>query len=80
MERVALGADVTMSRIVYGMWRLADDSDTSDLYDIQGHVIRSHGHRRDQHARLEVLGIRRGTTMVPRASEWTPRERTPAER
>ena len=32
MERVALGADVTMSRIVYGMWRLADDSDTSPAH------------------------------------------------
>lgn len=28
MERVSLG-DVTLSRIVYGMWRLGDDADTS---------------------------------------------------
>lgn len=33
MERVALSPDLEMSRIVYGMWRLADDSDTS-----AGHV------------------------------------------
>ena len=29
MERVTLGTDLSMSRIVYGMWRLAEDSDTS---------------------------------------------------
>ena len=32
MERVALGTDLSMSRIVYGMWRLADDSDTSPAH------------------------------------------------
>ena len=29
MERVALSADLSISRIVYGMWRLGDDADTS---------------------------------------------------
>lgn len=29
MERVALSPDVSLSRIVYGMWRLAADADTS---------------------------------------------------
>ncbi|MEM9233191.1 MAG: aldo/keto reductase [Pseudomonadota bacterium] len=29
MERVDLSPDLTLSRIVYGMWRLGDDSDTS---------------------------------------------------
>lgn len=33
MERVALSADLTISRIAYGMWRLADDPDVSP-----GHV------------------------------------------
>lgn len=32
MERVNLSADVDVSRIIYGMWRLADDSDTSPAY------------------------------------------------
>ena len=30
MERIALNADLDLSRIVYGMWRLADDRDTSE--------------------------------------------------
>ena len=29
MERIALNADLDLSRIVYGMRRLADDRDTS---------------------------------------------------
>ena len=29
MERVSLQKDVSLSRIVYGMWRLGDDADTS---------------------------------------------------
>ncbi|ABG31891.1 oxidoreductase [Roseobacter denitrificans] len=29
MERVSLSADVHVSRIIYGMWRLAEDEDTS---------------------------------------------------
>lgn len=29
MERVQLSSSLTMSRIVYGMWRVADDADTS---------------------------------------------------
>lgn len=29
MERVNFGDDLTVSRIVYGMWRLGDDADTS---------------------------------------------------
>lgn len=33
MERVALSQDLEISRIVYGMWRLADDADTTP-----GHV------------------------------------------
>ena len=32
MERVTLGTDLSMSRIVYGMWRLAEDSDTSPAH------------------------------------------------
>ena len=32
MERVRLGTDLSMSRIVYGMWRLAEDSDTSPAH------------------------------------------------
>lgn len=29
MEKIALSSDVSVSRIVYGMWRLGDDADTS---------------------------------------------------
>ncbi|MEP6244282.1 MAG: aldo/keto reductase, partial [Lentilitoribacter sp.] len=29
MERVSLSSSLEMSRIVYGMWRIADDTDTS---------------------------------------------------
>jgi predicted oxidoreductase len=32
MERVALTADVNLSRIVYGMWRLGDDADTTPAH------------------------------------------------
>jgi len=32
MERVALSADLDLSRIVYGMWRLGDDPDTSPAH------------------------------------------------
>ena len=32
MERMTLGSDLSMSRIVYGMWRLAEDSDTSPAH------------------------------------------------
>lgn len=32
MERVSLGAGVELSRLVYGMWRLGDDADTSPAY------------------------------------------------
>lgn len=32
MQRVAFTSDVSLSRIVYGMWRLADDQDTSPAY------------------------------------------------
>ncbi len=32
MERVDLGIDLSMSRIVYGMWRLTDDTDTSPVH------------------------------------------------
>ena len=32
MERVDLGIGLSMSRIVYGMWRLTDDTDTSPLH------------------------------------------------
>ena len=29
MERISLTETVALSRLIYGMWRLADDSDTS---------------------------------------------------
>ena len=29
MERISLSDNVTLSRLVYGMWRLADDQNTS---------------------------------------------------
>ncbi|MDT2031940.1 MAG: oxidoreductase, partial [Planktomarina sp.] len=29
MERISLTENVALSRLIYGMWRLADDSDTS---------------------------------------------------
>ena len=29
MERIELAQGLSFSRLVYGMWRLADDSDTS---------------------------------------------------
>ena len=29
MERISLNNDVTLSRLIYGMWRLSDDTDTS---------------------------------------------------
>lgn len=29
MERVAIGNGVELSRLVYGMWRLGEDADTS---------------------------------------------------
>ena len=32
MERITLGDDVSLSRIVYGMWRLGDDADTSPAH------------------------------------------------
>ena len=32
MERVDLGIDLSISRIVYGMWRLTDDADTSPVH------------------------------------------------
>ncbi|RNF34586.1 aldo/keto reductase [Paracoccus methylarcula] len=32
MERVSLNADLELSRIVYGMWRLADDADTGEKH------------------------------------------------
>ena len=32
MERVTLSDDVSLSRIVYGMWRLGDDADTSPAH------------------------------------------------
>ena len=32
MERVTLNEELSLSRIVYGMWRLADDSDTSPAH------------------------------------------------
>ena len=32
MERVDLGIGLSMSRIVYGMWRLTDDTDTSPVH------------------------------------------------
>lgn len=32
MERVAFAPDLTLSRIVYGMWRLGDDADTSPAH------------------------------------------------
>lgn len=32
MERVALTGDLALSRIVYGMWRLGDDADTSPAH------------------------------------------------
>ncbi|MBT0957277.1 aldo/keto reductase [Alphaproteobacteria bacterium KMM 3653] len=32
MERVTLGNDMALSRIVYGMWRLGDDADTSPAH------------------------------------------------
>jgi predicted oxidoreductase len=34
MERISLSADVSLSRMIYGMWRLGDDPDTSG-----GHII-----------------------------------------
>ena len=32
MNRIALSRDLSLSRIVYGMWRLADDTDTSPAH------------------------------------------------
>ena len=32
MERVDLGIGLSISRIVYGMWRLTDDTDTSPVH------------------------------------------------
>ena len=29
MERISLNQDINLSRIVYGMWRLGDDANTS---------------------------------------------------
>ncbi|MEP3347554.1 MAG: aldo/keto reductase [Litoreibacter sp.] len=32
MDRISLTTDLTFSRLVYGMWRVADDADTSPAY------------------------------------------------
>ena len=32
MERVSISADLSFSRLVYGMWRIADDADTSPAH------------------------------------------------
>ena len=32
MERITLADDLSFSRIVYGMWRLGDDADTSPAH------------------------------------------------
>ncbi len=32
MERIDITPDLTFSRLVYGMWRLGDDADTSDAH------------------------------------------------
>ncbi len=32
MERIELNADVSLSRLVYGMWRIGDDADTSPAH------------------------------------------------
>ena len=32
MERVTLTDDLSLSRIIYGMWRLGDDADTSPTH------------------------------------------------
>ncbi len=32
MDRISLSSDVSLSRIVYGMWRLGDDTDTSPAH------------------------------------------------
>ena len=32
MQRIKLGSSLELSQIVYGMWRLGDDSDTSVEY------------------------------------------------
>jgi len=32
MEKIALSADLSLSRLVYGMWRLGDDADTSPAH------------------------------------------------
>ena len=37
MERVDLGIGLSLSRIVYGMWRLTDDADTSQAH-VQGKI------------------------------------------
>lgn len=29
MERISLNSDVSLSRLIYGMWRIGDDADTS---------------------------------------------------
>ena len=37
MERVDLGIGLSISRIVYGKWRLTDDADTSPVH-VQGKI------------------------------------------
>ena len=32
MDRIRLSDDLSFSQIIYGMWRLTDDSDTSPFY------------------------------------------------
>lgn len=32
MERISLNSDVSLSRLIYGMWRIGDDADTSTIH------------------------------------------------
>ena len=38
MEKIALSETLSLSRLIYGMWRLGDDSDTSPAH-VQAETI-----------------------------------------
>ena len=40
MERIKISSSLTMSRLVYGMWRLSDDENTSPNHvEIKSQVV-----------------------------------------
>jgi predicted oxidoreductase len=78
MERVALTKEVSLSRIVYGMWRLASDADTSPAH-VQAKIEACLAQGITSFDQADVYGRYEAEAILGRCLKATPRLRDRVE-